>query len=153
MRNKTSKQFPFPEVEVSVGALTIVAIFLLVSLIQPVQAQDLSSPRNGTLIVPGSNIVRPGDARMRAHTNYEIFLPAGTRPLTTSSAPPPGVETPASLACIYQLVLEPNNALPGCQISDPSLVNPSGGSGIIVIVDPYDDPTALSDLTAFSTFY
>jgi subtilase family serine protease len=115
-------------------------------------AQDLSSPRKGTVIVPETSIVRPGDAGVRAHTNVEIFVPEGEK-LFGNKGPSPNAETPATLACIYQLVVEPSNVLPGCQKGDPNLVNPSGGSGIIVIVDPYDDPTAASDLTTFQQAY
>lgn len=150
IQNKTSKQFPFPGVGAGVGALTIAAMFLLISVTNPVQAQDLSSPAKGTLIVPQSSMARPQDAGVRAHTNYEIFVPAGMQQLMNPSGPPSEVETPASLACIYQLVPGPYPA--GCKKSNTTTL-PTGGSGTIVIVDAYDYPNANSDLQAFSAYY
>lgn len=144
IRSKANKQFPFPEV----GAVAVMV--LLISVANPVQAQDLSSPAKGTVIIPQSSIARPEDAGVRAHTNYELFIPAGTQPLTNPSGPPSGVETPASLACIYQLVPGPYPT--GCKKSNTTTL-PTGGSGTIVIVDAYDYPTANSDLQAFSAYY
>ena len=149
-RSKFIKQFPFPEAKSSIGVLKIALVFLLVTLAQTVLAQDLSSPKQGTVITPQSSIERPEDVGVRAHTNYELFLPAGMSPLQNQPGPPPGVETPASLACIYQLVPGPYPA--GCKISSTSTL-PTGGSGVIAIVDAYDYPHALSDLQVFSTFY
>ena len=124
------------------------------SSLLPQSPRDISSPASGTLINLGDRGPTPADAGIRAHSNIELFVPTGTaRPLGTPSGPPSGAETPASLACIYQLVLEPPNVLPGCQIADPNLVNPSGGSAYIFIVEPYDDPTAAFDLAAFASFY
>jgi subtilase family serine protease len=54
-------------------------------------------------------------------------------------------ETPASLACIYGLV----TAASGCNPQTVTAVA-SGGSKAIAIVDAYDYPTALADLTAYS---
>jgi kumamolisin len=62
-------------------------------------------------------------------------------PLTT-----PAGENPATLACIYGLVSVIN---PGCPIIGTTAV-PTGGSGIIFIVDAYDYPTAKADLATFS---
>lgn len=55
-------------------------------------------------------------------------------------------ETPASIACVYQLV---EVRVRGC---NPNLTttNPTGGNHAIALVDAYDDPTAESDLAAFS---
>jgi kumamolisin len=88
---------------------------------------------------------------VRAHTNIKVFTPTGGLPLATASlaSGPPFrgyyFETPASLACIYNLV--PQSA--GC---DPNLVTavPNGGSGSIAIVDAFDDPGAARDLAKFS---
>jgi kumamolisin len=63
-------------------------------------------------------------------------------PLTT-----PQGENPATFACIYNLV---STIVPGCPIDGTTAV-PSGGSGLIVIVDAYDFPTASTDLATFST--
>src|ERR1019366_6015441 len=112
---------------------------------------DLPKPASGTLIDLGDRGPTPADAGIRAHSNVELFVPTGTaRHFGSPSSPPTGAETPASLACIYQLV--PGPYPPGCPISGTS-VNPSGGSGDIFIVEPYDDPTAASDLAAFASYY
>ncbi|HTV57082.1 MAG TPA: peptidase S8/S53 subtilisin kexin sedolisin [Terriglobia bacterium] len=99
----------------------------------------------GTVIIPESSQANVSDAGIRAHTNFEVFVPQG---LTPDEAPPfPGYafETPASLACIYRLV----TAVSGC---NPNTVtaNASGGSKAIAIVDAYDDPWAGPDLAYFS---
>ena len=54
-------------------------------------------------------------------------------------------ETPASLACLYGLV----SATSGCNPETLTAVA-AGGSKAIAIVDAYDYPTALADLTAYS---
>jgi subtilase family serine protease len=94
-----------------------------------------------------------GDAGVRAHTNFRLlqpnhpFSPAAIRP--NSGPPYPGYlyETPASIACVYGLVLP---LTPYC---DPNVVtaNPTGGSRAIAIVDAYDYPSAASDLSTFSS--
>src|ERR1022692_3765105 len=58
----------------------------------------------------------------------------------------PAGENPATIACIYNLVSTIN---PGCPINGTTAV-PSGGSGVIVIVDAYHLPTAKSNLATFS---
>jgi kumamolisin len=99
----------------------------------------------GTVIIPESSQANASDAGIRAHTNFEVFVPQG---LTPDEAPPfPGYafETPASLACVYHLV----TPVSGC---NPNTVtaNPSGGSKAVAIVDAYDDPWAGPDLAYFS---
>lgn len=97
---------------------------------------------NGYVLVPDSSIERPQDIGIRAHTNIQLFVPFGV----DSSQPPPGAETPASLACIYKLVPR----LGGCRI-DQTTENPTGGSGVVAIVDAFDNPFAEQDLAAFSS--
>ena len=122
-RSKFIKQFPFPEAKSSIGVLKIALVFLLVTLAQTVLAQDLSSPKQGTVITPQSSIERPEDVGVRAHANYELFLPAGMSPLQNQPGPLlPGVETPASLACIYQLV--PARTLPDAKYRLPQRSQP-----------------------------
>ena len=58
-------------------------------------------------------------------------------------------ETPASLGCVYRLT-SVSSAQIGCNPTDATLLNPSGGAKAIAIVDAYDYPTALSDLQIFS---
>jgi kumamolisin len=76
------------------------------------------------------------------HTNIRLTDPDQLiHPLTT-----PAGENPATFACIYGLVSVIN---PGCPIAGTTAV-PTGGSGVIVIVDAYDYPTAAADLATFS---
>lgn len=93
--------------------------------------------RRGDVIVPESSISRPGDAGVRAHTGYVIYAPPGVQP----NSPTPTGETPASLGCVYDLV---SNPVAGCPINGTT-ENPSGGSGVIVIVDAFHYPTAQAD--------
>lgn len=58
----------------------------------------------------------------------------------------PPYETPASLACIYQLT---DPLVPGCPVLGTTAL-PTGGSGMIVIISAFDNPPALSDLNVFS---
>lgn len=116
-----------------VVALTALAAASLVS----------AQVRRGEGIVPESSIERPEDVGVRMHTNYLVRAPEGAiRP-----AADPGGETPASLGCVYDLVSSP---ISGCPIATATEV-PSGGSGVIVIVDAYDYPSARADLEKFSS--
>src|SRR5271169_5349128 len=111
------------------------------------QAQHLG----GQVTIPASSTERKGDIGLRAHTNIKIFTPTGGLPKESSAAVsgPPFAgylfETPASLACIYNLV--PQSA--GCNPNTVTAV-PTGGSTSIAIVDAYDDPGAAKDLAKFS---
>ena len=102
--------------------------------------------RGGLVLVPASSQARAEDAGVRAHTNVQIFLPKGVRFLANS--PPVGYETPASLACVYGFV----TPVTGC---NPTTVtaNATGGARLVLIVDAYDDATALNDLSVYSQQY
>ncbi|MBI3549459.1 MAG: S53 family peptidase [Elusimicrobia bacterium] len=93
-----------------------------------------------TRVIPDSSLEQPGERGRAAHTNH-MFL---AKPEASSSGP--SGETPGSLACIYKTV---SVSFPGCSKKDATLV-PTGGSGIIAIVDAFDYPTAESDLNVFS---
>ncbi len=105
------------------------------------------------IVIPSSSIAGPNDAGVKAHTNIEIMnVPAlvGATPNIPGAPGAPfygyGYETPAAIACIYELVLP---QVPGC---NPNLayMNPTGGSRAIAIVDAFDDPNAGVDFAAFS---
>jgi len=104
----------------------------------------------GTLFIPKSSQQQPvpPGKKFVAHTNVEVFIPAGLKP---EEAPPYsgyGYETPASLACHYGLVAAGAN-IPNCNPNSTTAV-PTGGSKTIAIVDAYDDPSAPGDLAWFS---
>jgi len=101
--------------------------------------------RVGNGIYPASSIERPEDIGVRMHTNYVIYAPTGS---IVPAAQPAG-ETPASLGCVYNVV---SNPVAGCPIDGTTAV-PTGGSGVIVIVDAYDYPSAAADLANFSTTF
>jgi subtilase family serine protease len=117
-----------------------ILVFALFSASVPLcSAQYMAGPIvNGhKTLIPQSSIPHPG----RMNTNY-FFVDSDTR----AAQPPPGAETPGSLACVYQLVSGPT----GCPINTSTNV-PTGGVGAIAIVDAGDYPSAASDLAAFST--
>src|SRR5579872_3565506 len=96
-------------------------------------------------ITPPSSVERPEDIGERMHTHLFMYAPD---PRVTPDTPLPGltVETPGSIACIYGLV----SSTPGCPVATATTL-PTGGSGTIVLVDAYDDPSAGADLKTFST--
>ena len=120
---------------------TIIAITLVLacSVLLPGQV------RRGNGIYPPSSIERPEDVGVRMHTNYIFYAPTGS---VVSAAQPAG-ETPASLGCVYDIV---SNPVSGCPINGTTQ-NPTGGSGVIVIVDAYDYPSAAADLATFSSTF
>jgi len=115
------------------------------------------------IIIPHSNIREPGDAGKLFHTNIRIMRPhvsfaAQGLALQPANSPPytgySWANTPASLACIAGLA---GNAATGCNpyttfSNNTGVVGTAnnGGSGLIVIVDAYDAPTAANDLAVFS---
>jgi kumamolisin len=108
------------------------------------------STRVGRAITPPSTIPGPTDTGQRANTNIEII--SGEFVGTPQTAGPPfsGLlyETPASLACIYNLV--PSYWSPECN-PNAALPNATGGSRAVAVVDAYDNPNAATDLQTFST--
>jgi subtilase family serine protease len=122
----------------SIGLLALALTVLLLGFTTPAPAQ--SSPQKGTVIVPFSSIAQPGDAGVRAHTNFEIFVPDEVQP---NASYPPG-ENPPALACIYKLV----TATKGCLESSTNI--PTGGANAIALVDAYDNPDASTDITTFA---
>jgi subtilase family serine protease len=110
--------------------------FLAPSFGQGVEGSSVNGKR---IFIPESSIPRPG----RINTNY--FIVGSDYP---APQPPPDAETPASLACVYELVSGPA----GCPISTSTNV-PTGGVGAIAIVDAGDYPTAAADLHAFSSYF
>jgi subtilase family serine protease len=96
------------------------------------------------IIIPPSSVEKPEDVGVRMHTNYSVYqLLPGDSP----KAPPPGgtIETPGSIACIYDLVTSP---VAGCPVATATKLA-SGGSETIVIVDAYDNPHPYDDLKTF----
>jgi len=126
------------------------ALALLLGIAQPAAAQR----RQPRVTVPKSSLALPADAGHRFHTNVLIagqgpIGPAGQAVPQAGGPPFSGYfyETPASLACLYNLVYS-GGSTSGC---NPNVVdaNPNGGSRAIAIVDAYDDPNAVSDLNNF----
>jgi kumamolisin len=127
----------------------VIAAVLFVSCVISASAQRTHAFR---AITPRSSIAGPTDAGQVAHTNIEILSEAFSgAPQTVVGPPFPGLffETPASLACIYNLV-GPSAYSPQCNPNAP-LTNAGGGSKAVAVVDAYDAPNAGTDLQAFST--
>lgn len=119
----------------------LLAVCLVLATASLVSAQA----RVGNGIYPPSSIEHPADIGVRMHTNYIIYAPTGEIVPATQ----PAGETPASLGCVYDIV---SSQLSGCPINGTTIV-PTGGSGVIVIVDAYDYPSAAADLSTFSTTF
>jgi len=142
-----------------------------IATVHPVFAQQADRSRQmpaphltggGHTVLPHSSVESKEDVGLRAHTNYKIFFPSGrdhfgfaegdvqangTAADTESPVPGYYAETPASLGCLYGLA----HAVPYCNpIALSSSNNPGGGSKAIAIVDAFDYPTAMKDLTAYS---
>jgi subtilase family serine protease len=82
----------------------------------------------GTVVIPDSSKEAPGDIGGFAHTNHLVFV----HPSFTGTSP--AGETPQSIYPVYNVgTAEP------------------GGSGVIVIVDAFDYPSAENDLNLFSS--
>jgi len=128
--------------EIRIVMLTMVAVVLFAgAALYPASAQTrYETVYNGhRIIYPESSIPVPG----RIHTNY-FFVDSDKG----TPAPPPGDETPGSVACVYQLVAGPS----GCPIATSTTV-PTGGIGAIAIVDAGYYPNAQSDLDAFDAYF
>jgi subtilase family serine protease len=110
-------------------------------------------------VIPGiGETARPASSIHSAgvfHTHLQILIPerevaAPPRPGASVPRANSSGQTPASLACVYNLVAQSN----GC---DPYLVSKvaSGGNATkpIVIVDAYNNPTVVNDLIAFSKYF
>ena len=117
----------------------------MLALAVPVWSQRIETDA-GTVIVPESSVVHPGDLGKRAHTFLRLFIPAGGLPMKGANTPGGFFETPASLACVYKMV---SGAPKTCNPTTVTAVA-RGGAGAIGIVDAYDDPNAAADLAAYS---
>jgi kumamolisin len=119
-------------------------------------------PGAGRIAVPESGLARTEDTGLRFRTQFKVFVPAGrsesepgfaaaalssngVRPEATQPVAGYVAETPASLACLYAVT----SVVAGCNPLTLTAAA-SGGSRALAIVDAYDYPTALADLTAFS---
>ncbi|MBV8817927.1 MAG: hypothetical protein JO022_06195, partial [Acidobacteriaceae bacterium] len=128
--------------------LTIVLLFAcaIVTLDQSIQAQSAISG----VSTPASAIPQPGDAGVRAHTFLRVLGSGGPVAGTPAAVGPPFsgyfYETPASLACVYELTGYPSGP---CN-PNTTFDNPTGGSNAIAIVDAYDYPGASADLAHFA---
>ncbi len=122
-------------------------VFIMLALLGLLSCSVLlnAQVRSGVGIYPPSSIEHPWDVGVNMHTNYIIYAPTGS---IIPLAQPAG-ETPASLGCVYDVVANP---ISGCPIDGTTEV-PTGGSGVIVIVDAYDYPGAASDLANFSSTF
>lgn len=124
----------------TIAGATLAAMILQGLVAISVSAQNIEwAARDGRIVIPSPSIVRAEDILAhRAHTNIILYIH------TDNTQPGPTFETPASIACVYDLVPQ----LSGCPISGTT-TNPTGGSGAIALVEAYDYPTAANDLAFF----
>ncbi len=134
-----NRRIRFSKAFVVAGA-AIVSLTILAVSSRAYAQERVEGVFNGhRIIYPESSIPKPG----QHHTNY--FFVDSDQP---SAGPPAGVETPGSVACVYQLVSGPA----GCPVATSTAV-PTGGWGAVALVDAGDYPNAASDLAAFSSYY
>jgi kumamolisin len=107
---------------------------------------------------PQSSLPQPRNeqGQVMARTHLRLLVPsasqmhfgsAGMQPYELPPFPGYLFETPASLACVYNLV---EAHVEGCN-PNVTTANPTGGQHAIAVVDAFDDPTAASDLATFDT--
>jgi len=137
-------------------SLAVAVSALLSGVTQPASARVIAGV--DTVIIPESSTPVPGDVGVKAHTNLRIMAAVTNGSIMKKNAaatkavaglPPASgyfYETPASLACIYQLA---KPLLAGCN-PNSTTVPPAGGSRAIAIVDAYDAPNAATDIANFS---
>jgi subtilase family serine protease len=106
-------------------------VLALVSLGGSLLVAQSSNSSHGFVVVPDSTVEHSQDRGVRAHTNHLIWMTERPDAGKPGGGGPKG-ETPASIRAVYSLP-------------------PSGGSGVIAIVDAYHYPTADADLDVFST--
>ncbi len=123
------------------------------------QFTQKSGARHGapTFWHPESNIAKPADAGLRAHTNVigGILPEANAKPpklsssggLTPDTVPVAGYyyETPSSLACVYGFIAQTT----GCNPTNSTAVVTGGAGLTIAIVIAYDNPGIQTDLATF----
>src|SRR5882724_9861532 len=105
----------------SMTRVTVFATGVALLLGSAIASSAQDAVHKGRVIIPDSAIERPEDIGLRAHTPYQIFVPGDRARLGADlngialphpAVPPPAgppfsgyaFETPASLACIYNLV-------------------------------------------------
>ena len=116
----------------------LIAVLTVFSLSASAICQSyLHDPNNPNVVIPPSSVAEPGDAGVRAHTDYMLYAkPRNSRSAAARSmfAPSPGISgySPAQLKTAYSL---------------PS----TGGQGVICIVDAYDYGTGLNDFNVFAS--
>ena len=132
----------------------LMAIAVCTTPLNPANAQ--SSSLESQLVIPASSIGSNGSAP-RAHSNISVVVPSSRLAINEAPAaqgpPYPGysAETPASLACVYNLVpASPQST--GCNPSVVTMVPAPQKStlAMIAVVVACHDPTVAKDLEKFS---
>ncbi len=140
--------------------LGIVALVVLSSGAWAQLTQNSGVPHGAlTQWHPDSNIAKPADLGLRAHTNVigGILPEANAKPpklssnggLTPITVPIGGYyyETPSSLACVYGFITQ----TAGCNPTTATAVVTGGADLTIAIVIAYHNPGIQTDLTTFDT--
>jgi len=122
--------------------LALLVIACMFAGVERLKAQSRELEQT-TVIVPDTSAEHVVDIGKRAHTNHLILY----RPALGGGSP--SGETPLSLACVYETWAS-TLISSGCPYTSANAPNPSGGAGIIAIVDAYDYPSASQDFVTFS---
>jgi hypothetical protein len=97
------------------------------------------------LVLACSCLAGLASAQDAAHIYAQPPIRIITGPDVNPAGPPPGAETPGSIACVYQLVKQTK----GCPISSKVLPSTKGW-GAIALVDAFDNPNAVNDVKVFA---
>lgn len=153
MSSKIWKSMNFSRaVGISYGAMAVSAVMAGTAWAGTAWAGSVQKDalEDGVPFHPASNTRFAADVGVRVHTFLEVIKPKlgrGNLPGITGGPPitGTGVETPASLECVYKFTA----IVDGC---NPNLVTTeaTGGTNVIAIVDAYDYVDATSDLKTYS---
>jgi kumamolisin len=100
-----------------------------------------------TLVLACSYLVGFASAQDAVHFYAQPPIRIITGPDMNPAGPPPGAETPGSIACVYLLVVKPTK---GCPIATSKALPSTKGWGAIALVDAFDNPQAVNDVKVFA---
>ncbi len=126
------------------------SLLLFIATVAQAQNQDVIYHINqpaGEIIVPSTTLSDVKTAGQHFHTNHIIYVP--DHKVRTQSGYFLTAETPASIACVYQLT---SVLVPGCPIASTTSL-PAGGRGKIALIELAHYANAQNDLNAFSTAF
>jgi kumamolisin len=98
------------------------------------------------LVLACSCLIGLASAQDAVHFYAQPPIRVLSGPDQNPAGPPPGAETPGSIACLYQLVKQTK----GCPIATSKALPSTKGWGAIALVDAFDNPQAVNDIKVFA---